>query len=349
MLYHESNSTADFTKSISFEKVDRDTKTISRSYSWNISLCTYEKTTNYQLPSPHLVDEVFPQAEKTKPRTKGVIIGFSDGESDNNDDEQSTDEETAGENEEDDTDSTDDVKSKGEDMEMEIEEFTLPNTIEWVRDRFNKFHVEFMRHNKHEHTNELVFLLDEMLRQGAITPTEYTQLNTSLTEAADLRTDEAEKEEDSDDDKEQNLMKSAVDYIIQHDKEELLQLIEELKDDIDKEFMDIVLDIEKLLEIFFEEEFLDGELIRPQIDELLNRLETSEIPKSNQHRIKMLLDDITLNRYRIEQNIQRLMDAEDKEAMSTILQMLVREGLLSDEQFKQLMSWKIQTLRKSQK
>ena len=91
-------------------------------------------------------------------------------------------------------------------------------------------------------------------------------------------------------------MKSAVDYIIRHDKEELLQLMEELKDDIDEEFIDIVLDIEKLLEIFFEEEFLDGEPIRPQIDEILNKLETSEIPKSNQHRIKMLFDDITKNR-----------------------------------------------------
>ena len=160
-----------------------------------------------------------------------------------------------------------------------------------------------MGHNKHEHTNELVLLLDEMLRQGAITPTEYTQLNTILTEAADLRTDEAEKEEDSDDDEEQNLMKSAADYTIQHDKEELLQLMEELKDDIDEEFMDIVLGIEKLLEIFFEEEFLDGVSIRPQIDELLNKLETSEIPKSNQHRIKMLLDDITKNRYLVEQII----------------------------------------------
>ena len=130
-------------------------------------------------------------------------------------------------------------------------------------------------------------------------------------------------------------MKSAVDYIIQHDKEELLQLMEELKDGIDEELMDIVLDIKKLLEIFFEEEFLDGEPIRPQIDELSNKLETSEIPISNQHRIKMLLDDITKNQYRIEQIIQRLMDAEEKE-MSTILQMLVREGLLSDEQFKQL-------------
>ena len=89
-----------------------------------------------------------------------------------------------GENE-DDSDSIDDVKPKGEDMEMEIEEFTLSDTIEGARDRFNELYVEFMRHNKHEHTNELMYLLDEMLRQGAITPTEYTRLNTSLTEAAD--------------------------------------------------------------------------------------------------------------------------------------------------------------------
>ena len=185
-------------------------------------------------------------------RTKDDIIDYSDGESDDDDDEddeQNPGEETEGENEED--DSIDDIKPKGEDMEMKKEGFTLPGTIEGVRDRFNQLYVEFMRHNNHKHTNELMFLLDEMLRQGAITPTEYTQLNTGLTEAANLKTDEAEKEEDSDDDKEQNLTKSAVDYIIQRDKEDLLQLIEELKDHIDEDFMDIVLDIEKLLEIFF--------------------------------------------------------------------------------------------------
>ena len=278
--------------------------------------------------------------ENSQSRTKDDIIDYSDGESNDDnddDDEQSIDEETEAGHEDD--DSIDDIKPKGEDMEMEIEEFTLPDSIEGVPDRFNKLYVEFMRHNKHEDTNELVLLLDEMLRQGAITPTEYAQLNTSLTEAADLRTDEAEKEEDSDDDddEEQNLMKSAVDYIIQHDKEELLQLMEELKDDIDEEFMDIFLGIEKL--------FLDGESIRPQIDELLNK-ETSEIPKSNQHRIKMLLDDITKNRYRVEQIIQRLMDAEDKEEISTILLMLDREGLLSDEQFRQFGEMEDQDLEK---
>ena len=53
------------------------------------------------------------------------------------------------------------------------------------------FYVEFMRHNKHDHTNELMFLLDEMLRLGAI------NLPPNI----------------------RNLMKPAVDYIMQHDKE----------------------------------------------------------------------------------------------------------------------------------
>ena len=67
---------------------------------------------------------------KTKPRTKGVTTGFSDGESD--DDEQSTDEEMECENE-DDSYSIGDIKPKSENMEMEIEEFTLLDTIEGVR------------------------------------------------------------------------------------------------------------------------------------------------------------------------------------------------------------------------
>ena len=40
----------------------------------------------------------------------------------------------------------------------------------------------FVRKGKHENRNELEFLLDELLRQGALDPSEYTQLNTRLTE-----------------------------------------------------------------------------------------------------------------------------------------------------------------------
>ena len=50
----------------------------------------------------------------------------------------------------------------------------------------------------------------------------------------------------------------------------------------------------------------------------------------------MLLDNIEKNRYRVKQIFQRLMDAESKENMLHVLKMLVREGLLSDDQFESL-------------
>ena len=123
-----------------------------------------------------------------------------------------------------------------------------------------------------------------------------TLLNTRLTEAEDLTIDKEEKEEEEEDEEEENMTNAAIQYLILHDKEELEDLMEGIKDEIDAEFMDIVLGIEKLLEEFFVEEFfIDGETIRSQINALLNQLENSKIPKSKQHRIKMLLDDIEKN------------------------------------------------------
>ena len=158
-----------------------------------------------------------------------------------------------------------------------VEEFVLPDTIEGIRDRFNELYVGFVRKGKHENRTELEFLLDKLLRQGAIDPTEYTQLNTGLTEKEDLTTDKEEKEEETEEDKEEeNMMNAAIQYQIRHDKIELKILLEEIKDDIDEEeFKDIVLDIEKLLETFFEEEFVDGEIVRPKINVLLRKFEDS--------------------------------------------------------------------------
>ena len=241
--------------------------------------------------------------------------------------------------EDDSTDSEDSIISKSgddnENVNLDGEEFILPDTIEGIRDRFNELYVGFVRKGKHENRNELEFLLDELLRQGALDPTEYTQSTTRLTEAEDLTIDTEEKEEEEDEE-EENMTNATIQYLILHNKEELQDLMEGIKDEIDAEFMDIVLDIEKLLEDFFVEEFVDGESIKPQINPLLNQLENSKIPKSKQHRIKMLLDDIEKNRYRVEQIFQRLTDVEDKEEMLTVLKTLVREGHLSDEQFERL-------------
>ena len=115
-----------------------------------------------------------------------------------------------------------------------------------------------------------------------------------------------------------------------------MELMEDIKDEIGEEFMDIILNIEQLIEEFFVEEFVDGETIRPQINALLNQLENSKIPKSKQHRIKMLLDDIEKNRHRVEQIFQRLMDTENKDEMLHVLKTLVREEHLSDDHFERL-------------
>ena len=126
-----------------------------------------------------------------------------------------------------------------------------PIRFEGIRDRFNELYVGLVRKRKHENRNELEFLLDELLRQGALDPTEYTQLNTRLTKEEDQTIDKEEKEEEEEDEEEENMTNATIQYLILHDKEELQDLMEEIKDEIDGEFMDIVLGIEKLLEEFF--------------------------------------------------------------------------------------------------
>ena len=74
------------------------------------------------------------------PRTKGDIIGFSDPESDES------------------IDVTD----------IQPNVNFLPATEEGLQRRFHELYKEFARQGKHEHRNELVFLLDELLRKGGI-------------------------------------------------------------------------------------------------------------------------------------------------------------------------------------
>ena len=61
-------------------------------------------------------------------------------------------------------------------------------------------------------------------------------------------------------------------------------------------------------------------------------IQGSAIPKSKQHRLKMLLDDIAQNRYRVQSILKRLADAEGEEQLSFTLEQLAREELLSEEQ-----------------
>ena len=135
------------------------------------------------------MDCVFPQSVDSKSRTKRDIIGFGN-----------TDTETA-EDESDESIDITDIKSNVK---------FLPASNNGLPERFNQLSKEFMRQGKHEHRNELVFLLYELLWQDSINRDEYAQFNNMLAESLgsglakeiESTKDEAESttNEDEDDD-----------------------------------------------------------------------------------------------------------------------------------------------------
>ena len=70
------------------------------------------------------------------------------------------------------------------------------------------------------------------------------------------------------------------------------------------------------------------------IEEIILKLETSPASPLKLLHVKILLDDIKNNRHRVQEIFQRIDDAEDNE--NNIWKFLVREGLISDEQFEKL-------------
>ena len=111
----------------------------------------------------------------------------------------------------------------------------------------------------------------------------------------------------------------------------------EFRKDVDDDFLETVLELEELVDVYLLEEFLEKEPIRITIDEVRRKLEGSAaIPKSKQHILKMLLDNIAQNGYRVQSILRRLADAEGDEQLSFTLEQLAREELLSEEQHLEL-------------
>ena len=83
--------------------------------------------------------------------------------------------------------------------------------------------------------------MDELLRKGGINREEYTQLNNILAESLGSGIELAE--EDKTEDGKGNLKKliqSNIEYSIQHDKKELVELMNEFRKDVDEDFLDTV-------------------------------------------------------------------------------------------------------------
>ena len=102
------------------------------------------------------------------------------------------------------------------------------------------------------------------------------------------------------------VIKDTADHVIQHDKGELSDLLMELRDEVGKEFLDALLDLELLAGKFLIDELQEGEPLLPLIEERRLKLEASPASLSKLLRVKMLLSDV-------QYQFQRIDDAEDNE------------------------------------
>ena len=83
-----------------------------------------------------------------------------------------------------------------------------------------------------------------------------------------------------------------------------MELSTEIKEEGSEDDVDVTFQLEKFIDALLIVEYLEGKPILPMIIEVMRTLENSVIEKSKQHRMKMLLDDIKSNRYRVLINIR---------------------------------------------
>ena len=194
--------------------------------------------------------------------------------------------------------------------------------------------------------NEAVFLLDELLRQEGISHGMYRQYNDFLADSppnigsgiTPIGGEEESNEEEmvlSRDDQIKKDITSTADYLIQHDKKELQELVTEIEKDDD--IIDTVLSLEELLGIYLEQEFLerDGDAIDMKIIELVNSLSGSKnISKASLIKIKMLITDIERNRQRVKDIVNRFSQAgDDRDSRLWIIKQLAKENLIMEQQY----------------
>ena len=120
--------------------------------------------------------------------------------------------------------------------------------------------------------------------------------------------------------------------MIEHDKRELLDIVREIAKD--EEIVDAVTELEELIAVYLEDEFLERESVAEKVHELLDRLSKSKhIPKSTHLKMKMLVGDIAKNRARVKDIVHRFnqVGGDDRQGRVWILAQLAKEKLLSEQ------------------
>ena len=120
------------------------------------------------------------------------------------------------------------------------------------------------------------------------------------------------------------LVKTVVDYVTRHDRDEIYELLNRAK--VNDDLRNLV--DEFILTDWDSEEILSRLTLKVQ--------QSDNLLKSNQARLTKLLYDFEDNRYRVREIFRRLSNINDDEHLNDVLRRLARENLISLEQFNQL-------------
>ena len=346
----------------------------SGSGKWSKNVLTaHVKTSNDEKKNPRiqeLVDEIVnngvtfskpsledsaktdePAAKKLKSTNK-VVGENGDDTNESNDDDTDHDDDEDDDEDGDESNSDTDISDSPSSSPHKVK--SIPRTLDGLRASFKallqKIAVDrkYGRGEKTADRAEAVVLLDELNRQGCISPDLYTDYKYFLSEDFENGPNE-EKDNDEntisadvkDTEEKTNQLKdiiiSIADYLTKHDKNELLDIVNELKKH--EEIVDVITELEKLIGLYLEDDFIDGESIVGKIHELVERClaDNKHVPRSAALKIKALVNTIAKNRHRVEEIFNRFSHAgEDRESRLWILKQLVQEKHLLDDQYLKL-------------
>ena len=120
-----------------------------------------------------------------------------------------------------------------------------------------------------------------------------------------------------------------------------------VKDEI---FVEDVSALRQLVEVFIRDEFFEKRPVIPDIKKILTKLSSSKIIiKSKLHRVEMLLEEITRNRARVQEIVNRMglvLDAAVETDVLLMLKQLMSEGHLSLDQYFKIIEMKDLTMNK---
>ena len=129
----------------------------------------------------------------------------------------------------------------------------MPEAAEGLKERFNQLFIEFTRTK--EYGPELNLLLDEMLKRGLVVPIVYSNLKS-------INPGKPPDEEEE----ETKIVNGVVHHLIEHDVKELSDLLMELRDDVDGELLEALIDLELLVGKFLVDEYEYEQSLLPLLE-----------------------------------------------------------------------------------